>query len=48
MTWTDRFRLYIDNYKEQMDARPLAQSPVITRLQAAYRDVVRAETSSSR
>jgi TetR/AcrR family tetracycline transcriptional repressor len=24
MTWTDRFRLYIDNYKEQMDARPLA------------------------
>jgi len=31
-----------------LDARPLAQSPVITRLQAAYRDVVRAETSSSR
>lgn len=24
MTWTERMRLYIDNYKEQMDARPLA------------------------
>lgn len=24
MTWTDRFRLAIDNYKEQLDARPLA------------------------
>jgi len=24
MTWTERIRLAIDNYKEQMDARPLA------------------------
>jgi AcrR family transcriptional regulator len=24
MTWTERARLYIDNYKEQIDARPLA------------------------
>jgi len=24
MTWTERMRLYINNYKEQMDARPLA------------------------
>ena len=24
MTWTERLRLYIDNYKEQIDARPLA------------------------
>ena len=24
MTWTERIRLYIDNYKEQIDARPLA------------------------
>lgn len=24
MTWTERMRLYIDNYKLQMDARPLA------------------------
>ena len=24
MTWTERMRLYIDNYKEQIDARPLA------------------------
>lgn len=24
MTWTERMRLAIDNYKEQMDARPLA------------------------
>ena len=24
MTWTERLRLYIDNYKVQMDARPLA------------------------
>jgi TetR/AcrR family tetracycline transcriptional repressor len=24
MTWTERLRLYIDNYKQQMDARPLA------------------------
>jgi AcrR family transcriptional regulator len=24
MTWTERMRLYVDNYKEQLDARPLA------------------------
>lgn len=24
MTWTERIRLYVDNYKEQIDARPLA------------------------
>jgi AcrR family transcriptional regulator len=24
MTWTERLRLYIDNYKQQIDARPLA------------------------
>jgi AcrR family transcriptional regulator len=24
MTWTERLRMYIDNYKVQMDARPLA------------------------
>ena len=24
MTWTERLRLGIDNYKEQLDARPLA------------------------
>ena len=24
MTWTERLRLEIDNYKEQLDARPLA------------------------
>jgi AcrR family transcriptional regulator len=24
MTWTERFRRYVDNYKEQLDARPLA------------------------
>ncbi len=24
MTWTERLRLEIDNYKEQIDARPLA------------------------
>jgi AcrR family transcriptional regulator len=24
MTWTERLRLYIDNYKEQIEARPLA------------------------
>jgi AcrR family transcriptional regulator len=24
MTWTERVRLYIDNYKQQIDARPLA------------------------
>lgn len=24
MSWTERLRVYIDNYKEQMDARPLA------------------------
>lgn len=24
MTWTERMRVYVDNYKEQMDARPLA------------------------
>jgi branched-chain amino acid aminotransferase len=31
-----------------LDARPLAQSPVIAQLQAAYGDVIRAETSRSR
>jgi branched-subunit amino acid aminotransferase/4-amino-4-deoxychorismate lyase len=31
-----------------LDARPLAQSPLIAQLQAAYQDVVRAETSRSR